>query len=122
MNLVPFQFFIYFNYLVYGLVVILPLVLARDATTALYTLPVVGLLGLGVMLMSQGNQTPKINLIPPRIVLLVNLVLAIFLSFSPYLLTFASKSQLVWSIIALSVLQLILLIITDFKHLTETQD
>ncbi len=112
MNLMPYKYFIFINYVSALSLVVLPWLLT-EKTSAAILISVTGLMMLIISILSKGKSYPTINIIPVRIVVLLQFILSILLSFSHFLLNFSDQKGLVILIYSVSFLTLLLLTVTN---------
>ena len=115
MNILPYKYFIYLNYLLFVSLLLATWWLLSKATSFNIFLTVVSLITLTVLLVSKEKHIPKIQLISTRIVLLVVFVASVWLSFAHFFFT-VDNSWLILITLCLPAVSLISLVLVDTNH------
>ncbi len=116
MNLIPYPYFIYLSYVLGLLNLVLPWLVDTDSSiSAKLSFVIVGIVTLILSLLSKEKQYPKLEVVNTKIVILGLFVLAIIQTFTPYLLSFTSKSGLVWTALLIPAITLVGIFFTKFE-------
>lgn len=117
MNLIPYTYFIYLNYALGLLNIILPwLVDTGSNISTKLSFVITGALVLVLSILSEDKIYPKVSLVNTKLVTLGLFALAIIQTFSPYLLSFTNKSNLVWIALIIPAITLVGIFFTKFEE------
>ena len=105
MNFLPYKYFIYLNYFLCAVIVVIPYLLSGNLSGNL----VLSLFGLALFFVQASSKSvpfPKTEFLPVKVVILVTFLSAIVLTFLPQLLNFTNNSGLILTIFGVAFLQL----------------
>lgn len=115
MNILPYKYFIYLNYLICAAIAGLSFLFTKNLTVGF---PFAGL-ALGLFFVQASSKQvpfPKSELIPIKIVLLITFLFAIIFTFLPQLLSFNNNTELLYTIYICSFLQLFSLFLVKIEE------
>jgi|GEM_PF-1197956 len=117
MNIIPYNLFIYLNYLICGLWIVLPFVLGNNTSIdqSKISLAVAGIVLFFVLASSKKVAFPKSEILDTRIVVLVLFVHAIIMAFLPYLLGYTNNSGLFSLTYILAFVELVSILFTKIE-------
>jgi hypothetical protein len=111
MNLISYNFFVYFNYLVFLAIAGGGWLISPESTNLNVFLSVAGVVGLGALLFSQGKSLPPLNFIPTRITQLIVFLDVVVVSFSHYFFEVDNSNLILLLLIAPAVSLLTLIFV-----------
>jgi len=114
MSILPYKYFIYFNYLICAAIMGLSFLFAQNLAIS-FPLMILALILFFVQASSKQVPFPKNEILSPKIVLLVTFLFAIVFTFLPQLLNFNSNLELVYTIYITSFLQLLSLFLVNIE-------
>jgi hypothetical protein len=117
LNLLPYKFFIYINYVLTAAIVALPWVFLPDNTPAKVVLTVIGVILFAIQASSKKVSFPAAELISPRFVVLATMAVAVIIPFLHFILKYTENVSLLWAMYIVCILQLITIIIADLTKL-----
>lgn len=100
MNLIPYNYFVYINYLVFVVVGVSSWLLSSTNNSINIFLSLLGFFGFLVLMLSKEKQFPSFEYIPTRIVQLVIFVASVLISFSHYFFQVDNNSLILLVLIA----------------------
>lgn len=118
MNLISYNVLIYFNYLLTGVLLVVPWFLSSNQTTNI-VLSIVAIVLFFVLASSRGVKFPNAEYLSPKIVLLCLMLVGIILPFSNLFLQFSQNSLLIWVTYVVSSLQLASIVITNLNPIND---
>lgn len=118
MSILPYKYFIYFNYLICAAIAGLSFLFAKNLTIS-FPLMVLALGLFFIQASSKQVPFPKSELLPIKIVLLVTFLFAIIFTFLPQLLNFSNNTELLYTIYICSFLQLFSLFFVKIEEETQ---
>lgn len=105
MSILPYKYFIYFNYLICAAIAGLSFLFGKNFTIS-FPLMVLSLSLFFVQASSRQVPFPKSELLPVKVVLLITFLFAIIFTFLPQLIGFNNNAELLYTIYICSFLQL----------------
>jgi hypothetical protein len=124
MNLIPYNFFIYLNYLICGCWIVLPWVFNQTGSinqTNIF-LSLLGVILFFVLASSKQVSFPKTEFIDVRIVVLVLFVHAIVLAFFPYIFAYTSNTALFRLTYILAAIELVSILLSKIDIADKSLD
>ncbi len=115
MNILPFKYFVYLNYLLFSSLLLATWWLLPKVVSFNIFLTVVSLVVLIVLLISKEKNIPNIQLISTRIALLVVFLVSVWLAFAHFFFT-VDNSWLILLTLILPAISLLSLVFVDVSH------
>jgi uncharacterized membrane protein len=116
MNLIPYNYFIYLNYGLGLLNIVLPWIVDSSSNIATkLSFVIIGILTITLSILSQEKSYPKLSIINSKLVVLGLFALSIIQTFTPYLLSFTSQTGLVWAALIIPAITLVGIFFTKFE-------
>ena len=115
MSILPYKYFIYFNYLICAAIAGLSFLFSKNLTTSFPLM----LLALGLFFIQASSKQvpfPKNEILPVKIVLLITFLFAIIFTFLPQLLSFNNNTELLYTVYICSFLQLVSLFFVKIEE------
>ena len=115
MNLIPYNYFIYINYIL-SLGAIAAAWFFSGNNAGNIGITVFALAALVISAISQNHKYPSLEVLQPRFVLLGLFVTSIFVTFLPYLLNIQSFREILWVCIVYPCLTLLSIFLVSVKN------